>query len=95
MTDAIVAAHERQILDGVSAAFVRRGLTVPGIFLLELHKPLVGVGRLAVEAFDPLLRCILGSERTEVVLELMKSPAHVEYVIDQLEQAARREKHGS
>jgi hypothetical protein len=90
-----VSIEARRTLDAVVTAVTRRGLTVPAIFILELHKPLVGMGRLAVEAFDPLLRFVLGSERSSAMLELLQSRAHIEYVVRELERIARGECNGA
>jgi len=73
---------------------VRRGLAVPAIFLLELHKPLSGLGHLVAEAFDPLTRCLLGSERAGAVLKLLESRDNIEYVLTRLEAGAGRGSHG-
>jgi hypothetical protein len=85
---------ELRELDSFADGIVRRGLTVPAIFLLELHKPLTGIGHLVAEAFDPLTRCLLGSERAATVLKLLESRAHVEYVLTRLEMTARSNPHG-
>ena len=76
----------RRFADGVA----RRRLTVPAIFLLELHKPLSGLGHLVAEAFDPQTRCLVGSERAAAVLKLLESRDNVEFVIARLEEMTRR-----
>lgn len=90
-----VSIEARPTLDAIVVSLSRRGLAVPAIFILELHKPLAGIGRLTVEAFDPLIRFVLGSERSAAVLELLQSRAHIEYVVRELERVARGEFHGT
>lgn len=80
----------RRFADGIA----RRGLAVPAIFLLELHKPLTGLGHLIAEAFDPLTRCLVGSERAAAVLKLLESRDNVEFVLDRLEGMTRRDANG-
>ncbi len=88
------SSEERTSLDRLAAGVSRRGLEVPAIFLLELHKPLAGLGYLLAEAFDPLTRCLVGSERAGAVLKLLESRDNIEYVIKRLEGAARGESDG-
>ncbi len=79
-----------ELLQRFAEGVARRGLTVPAIFLLELHKPLSGLGHLVAEAFDPLTRCLVGSERAAAVLKLLESRDNVEFVITRLEEMTRR-----
>jgi len=88
------SAADTAVLDGLVKAIAQRGLVVPAVFLLELHKPLVGIGRLAAEAFDPLTRCLVGSGRAEAVLKVLESRESVEYVIARLEDLGREHRHG-
>lgn len=88
------SSHNTEELDRIARGIARRGLTVPAIFLLELHKPLVGLGRLAAEAFDPLTRCLVGSGRAEAVLKMLESREALEYVMTRLEAIARQNRHG-
>lgn len=88
------AADNAEMLERFAAGVARRGLTVPAIFILELHKPLTGLGHLVAEAFDPLTRCLVGSDRAAAVLKLLESRDNIEFVIARLEQMARRESDG-
>ena len=84
-------AHDQgEMLQRFAAGVARRGLAVPAIFLLELHKPLSGLGHLVAEAFDPLTRCLVGSERAAAVLKLLESRDNVEFVIARLEEMTQR-----
>jgi len=88
------ASQRTELLERFADGITRRGLAVPAIFLLELHKPLSGLGHILAEAFDPLTRCLVGSERAAAVLKLLESRANLEFVITRLEGGTRGDLNG-
>lgn len=74
-----------QDYEQVANAVVRRGLQVPAIFFLELHKPLTRLGHTSVLFCAPLLQFILGRIRVEKLLELLSCPQNVEQLISTIE----------
>ena len=64
---------------------VRRGLSMPAIFLFEMYKPLTTLGYASCQMAAPFIIPILGSARTSILLELLKSREHVEILLNLIE----------
>ncbi len=65
---------------------MRRGLTVPAVFALELCKPLTGCLRELYGASEVLQEAIFGRQLLPAVKELLVSSERVEEFITLLEQ---------
>jgi hypothetical protein len=80
-----MSAHATDPLQSLADAIVRRGLREPAIFMLELCKPLVGFMRELYGIGEPLLRSLVGNERTPQLREVLESSERVEQLIVRLE----------
>ncbi|MCB0337511.1 MAG: hypothetical protein KDD62_14440 [Bdellovibrionales bacterium] len=80
-TEVLTEAHFHAIVQGI----MTRGLQVPAIFVLELHKPLVRLAHTSVLMSAPLLQFLLGTAKLEVLLTILSSPDHIENLIARLE----------
>lgn len=84
----------RPTLDSIAQQIQKRGLAVPAIFFLELHKPLTGIASSMVTAANPLLRLLFQKENIESVQEILESSERIEDLIITIERhdAERRNK---
>ena len=65
------ASEAHLAIETLAAAVLARKLSVPAIFLLELHKPLAGIIREVVDVSVPFLHLLFGRvnvERARIVL---------------------------
>lgn len=58
-------------LERVAEAIARRGLTVPAVMLLELHRPLAPLASQAMVVGWPLLAPLLGLRRFDEVRDIL------------------------
>ena len=77
---------ENQVLiDEIAQAVSRRGLIMPAVCLLEMHRPLAGLLHFAVELGMPLLSLFCGASLARGFEKLLRSPAAVDQLINRLE----------
>lgn len=62
-----------------------KGLSVPAIFVLELHKPLTGLANAALLAGRPVLHTIFGRNKFQGLEEILESSERVEELIVAIE----------
>ncbi|NDC37407.1 MAG: hypothetical protein EBZ48_05080 [Proteobacteria bacterium] len=73
-------------LASLADSLVRRGLAVPAVFFLELHKPMSTVLSFGVQAVDPVLRLILGQNTMQAVTHALESRERLEQLITLIEE---------
>ena len=79
-------AQEREdALETAADMVVRRGLSVPAILALEMHRPLAFVFSQGVIGATPLLGPLLGLQRMKTVSRLLAEPDGVEALIRRIE----------
>lgn len=76
----------------ISAEIMRRKLSAPAIFVLEMYKPLVGLFREGAIMAAPLLYPLVGSRLYGNLCKLLESPENLEALIVELEKGVE---HGS
>jgi hypothetical protein len=69
----------------------KRGLTVPAILTLEMHKPLAYIGGQAAVAFAPFIAPITGYERYHDYTRLLSKRENVERLIRTLERDTEKD----
>lgn len=69
---------------------VRRGLAVPGIAFLELHKPLANIAAHGMIVASPLLSPFFGFEVIDEYSQFFRSRDNIERLICALEDAAKK-----
>ncbi|MFM7322846.1 MAG: hypothetical protein ACKO5K_15200 [Armatimonadota bacterium] len=74
----------RDVVDWVN----RRGLTVPAILALEMHRPVGSIVGNGIVAATPLLAPLLGAGRLESIANLVSAPGGIEELIRRIEDAA-------
>jgi hypothetical protein len=79
-----------ETLDQVASALKRRGLAMPAVLLLEMHRPLMGCMREMYTMVEPVALAVFGSTWMPVVRELLNSPEDVDRLIESLERPAVR-----
>lgn len=64
----------------------RRGMTIPALLFLQMHKPLAGVGGALVHMLAPGLDWVVGEQNTESLAELLGDRRQVEALMTRLEE---------
>ncbi len=72
-------------IESLAEHVVSRGLGVPAIFLLELHKPLTSILHATSVVSSPLLRPLFGVKHYDALLGLLESRESIELVIQRIE----------
>lgn len=72
------------LIERMSDWVCRHGLAVPAVLLLELHKPLSGIGGALVQFLAPGLEWVLGEQNTEDLAKLLHDRRQVERLIDRI-----------
>jgi predicted membrane-bound dolichyl-phosphate-mannose-protein mannosyltransferase len=85
---------QEELLEQVAQAVVRRGMEVPTILFLEMHKPLANLLGHAVWMTMPIWALFWGVQRTNALGELLSDPTQIERLIRRIEALSER-KNGS
>ncbi len=85
---------QEELLEQVAQAVVRRGMEVPAILFLEMHKPLANLLGHAVWMTMPIWALFWGVQRTNALGELLSDPTQIERLIQRIEALSER-KNGS
>jgi hypothetical protein len=75
-----------ELIAKAAEQITRRGLAVPAILALEMHKPLAYLGSQAAVAFAPFIAPIAGYDRYHDYTRLLSKRQNVERLIRLLEQ---------
>lgn len=78
-----------QMMEKIAQRINRHGLTLPAIMLLEMHKPLAGVGGALIQVAAPGLDWIFGEANTEDLATLFGDREQVERLLSRLEELDR------
>ncbi len=83
---------DKELLEQAAQTIVRRGLEVPAILLLEMHKPLANLIGHAVWVTMPFLALFWGVATTNRLGHLLSDPDCIERLIQRIEElVAQRE----
>jgi len=74
-----------QIISRYADRIVSKGLGVPAVLFLEMHKPLTTLSKTALEMGLPLLHPILGPQFGKSLLEVLESRESFEELICEIE----------
>jgi hypothetical protein len=77
-----------QYLESLADSIVRRGLSVPAVFFLELHKPLATCISMAASAAEPMIALLLGKEFAKQAPTIFESRDTIERLIVLIEERA-------
>jgi hypothetical protein len=81
-----MSATASEPLVTLADSIMSRGMAVPAIFFLELHKQLSTLISFGVQATEPLLRLLFGGDTVQTVAKLLESRDDVERLITLLEE---------
>lgn len=87
--DAEIPAEERdRILDRIADQVARRGLQVPAVLFLELHRPLQFLTSQALVVFGPLLTVMFPPAALQTAVVLLQDRENVERLVHRIEALA-------
>lgn len=75
-------------LERLAAAIAERGLAVPAVFFLELHRPLATLSSHLMVVGSPFLAALLGLERFERWRGVLADPRRYAGLLEGIERAA-------
>ncbi|HIE09062.1 MAG TPA: hypothetical protein EYP65_04360 [Armatimonadetes bacterium] len=84
--DEMLLEEEREVLDRIAEFVVERGLGVPAILFLEMHRPLAGIGGHALLMASPFLGPIIGMPKVEALYRALTKPGGIDYLIGRIEE---------
>ena len=79
------AAERDALLERLAEGIARRGLEVPALFALEVHRPLAGTLAHGLIGLTPLLGPVLGAERLTAAARLLAEPGAIDDLMARLE----------
>jgi hypothetical protein len=84
-----VSPEERdRAFDRIAREIVRRGLQVPAILALEMHRPLAFLGSQALIVLTPLLAPAIGLRNMQAACALLAQPGSIDLLVDRIEELA-------
>lgn len=89
--------HEEEaemLLEKAARVIVRRGLEVPAILFLEMHKPVANLIGHAVWVTMPIWALFWGVGTTNALGELLSDPDRIERLIRRIEELSARRGQG-
>ena len=89
--DAPLTGEEREaLLARVAGEVVRRGLEVPVLLLLEIHRPAGFLLSQGLIVFGPLLGGLVGAEWASLAARFLQEPGTIDTLIRRIEEEAER-----
>lgn len=76
---------DEELLEFIAQAIVRKGMAVPAILFLEMHKPLANLLGHAIWLTMPIFALFGGVATTNAVGELLSDPTQIERLIRRIE----------
>ena len=83
-----------RLIDTLASLVVKRGLGVPAVFALEMHKPLCFFGSQMLLLGSPILRTFLGFGRVLKFASLVEKRENVELLIRRIEDLQAKPRDG-
>jgi len=80
--------REEAMLDRLALEVTKRGLHVPAVIFLEMHKPLANVAGHMMLAASPFVSPFIGFDRFDGYSRLLSRPENVERLIQRIENDA-------
>jgi hypothetical protein len=78
--------RKQELIEALARFVVERGLAVPAVFFLQLHRPLAFVGSQAGIVFSPFLVALFGFERVDEYTQLMNERENWDRLIERIEE---------
>ncbi len=86
--------NAEQILEKAAQVIVRRGLEVPAILFLEMHKPLANLIGHAFWVTVPVWALFFGAVTTNELGALISDPEQIERLIQRIEELSAKKSEG-
>jgi hypothetical protein len=80
--------QKAQLIDALAQQVVKRGLSVPAVLFLELHKPFAFIGSQAGIVFSPFLAPFFGFDRVDDYTQLLSERENWERLVERIEELA-------
>lgn len=80
--------QQAQLLEAIAQRIHRYRLEAPAVLFLEMHKPLAFIGSQAFLVASPIFAAFIGMSQVEAFAELISEPAHLELLIQRIEELA-------
>ena len=80
--------QKAQLIDALAQQVVKRGLSVPAILFLELHKPFAFIGSQAGIVFSPFLAPFFGFDCVDDYTQLLSERENWERLVERIEELA-------
>lgn len=80
-----------QLLEKAAQVIVKRGMEVPAILFLEMHKPLANLIGHAVWVTMPVWALFFGVATTNELGELLSDPERIERLIQRIEELSAKQ----
>lgn len=77
--------EREELLESIATQVVKRGLSVPAIIALEMHRPLAFILSQSMIALTPLFGPVVGLNRMQFFGRLLAEPGGVEALIRRIE----------
>jgi len=90
----LVERNAEQLLEKAAQVIVKRGLEVPAILLLEMHKPLANLIGHAVWVTMPVWAIFFGVATTNKLGALLSDPEQIERLIQRIEELSAKRDEG-
>ena len=91
MTDWIEdLSHEEtdRLLQNAANAIAQRGMEVPAVLFLEMHKPFSNITSQALVVTHPLVAPLVGLENVQTIAKLLRDRQNIEILITKIEDLA-------
>ncbi|MGC8666846.1 MAG: hypothetical protein ACP5VE_01850 [Chthonomonadales bacterium] len=76
------------LIERIATGIVRRGMEVPAVLFLEMHKPLGFIASQGLVVTAPLIAPILGFDNVQMAGKLMEDRGNIERLIRRIEELA-------
>jgi hypothetical protein len=84
--------QKAQLIDALAQQVVKRGLSVPAILFLELHKPFAFIGSQAGIVFSPFLAPFFGFDRVDDYTQLLSERENWERLVERIEELTEEQR---
>lgn len=90
----VAEQNAKQLLEKAAKVVVERGLEVPAILFLEMHKPLANLIGHAVWVTMPVWALFFGAGTTNELGALLSDPEQIERLIQRIEELSAKKNEG-
>ena len=84
--------QKTKLIDALAQQVVKRGLSVPAVLFLELHKPFAFIGSQAGIVFAPFLAPFFGFDRIDQYTQLLSERENWERLVERIEELTEEQR---